>query len=336
MKRVTTIVVLIVALVAVGPRPAVDVPDANAIAQRVPTELTHIPAYLAQEESAVTGIHANTEKRVVWAVGDGIDSTPHRTPKSVVYLHGFSATRQETAPFSETLARALGANLFETRLAGHGLPGASMNGVTAQDWLGDAVEALTIGQRIGDSVIVVATSTGGTLAVWLATQPIEQRRGLQSLVLISPNIAIKDPTARILTWPWMQSILPRVIPERHWTSHNAEQERYWTTTYPSTVLFPMAGLVSHVRHTDPARYTTPTLLFTNAGDDVVDAGATATFFDGVHNAAVERVAITPRAGEDHHVIVGRIVSPSQVTPFLERTLTFLRATHTPSSASSPR
>ena len=125
MKRVTTIVVLIVALVAVGPRPAVDVPDANAIAQRVPTELTHIPAYLAQEESAVTGIHANTEKRVVWAVGDGIDSTPHRTPKSVVYLHGFSATRQETAPFSETLARALGANLFETRLAGHGLPGAS-------------------------------------------------------------------------------------------------------------------------------------------------------------------------------------------------------------------
>ena len=43
MKRVA-IVLLLVARVAVGPRPAVDVADARAITQRVPTELAHIPA----------------------------------------------------------------------------------------------------------------------------------------------------------------------------------------------------------------------------------------------------------------------------------------------------
>jgi esterase/lipase len=247
----------------------------------------------------------------------------------VVYLHGFSATRQETAPFSENLARALGANLFETRLAGHGLPGDAMGRATAKEWLEDAVEAFTIGQRLGDSVIVVATSTGGTLAIWLASQPPEQRRALQSMILISPNLAIKDPAAFLLTWPWMQTVLPRVMPDRHWVSRNAEQEQYWTTTYPMNAVFPMAALVADVRASEPSRYTTPTLLFVNAGDNVVDAGATTAFFDRISTARVERVPITPRADEDRHVLVGRIVSPSQVTPFVERALSFVQARSAP-------
>ncbi len=60
------------------------------------------------------GLVPGTEKRITWfAEGE-------RTAWSVVYLHGFSATRQETAPLSTLVAQALGANLFETRLSGHG------------------------------------------------------------------------------------------------------------------------------------------------------------------------------------------------------------------------
>lgn len=311
------------ALVALGPRPAVVPPDRAAVMARIPTALDSLPRYLAQEEAAVGGVHANTEKRIRWA--PAADSQPHRTARAVVYLHGFSATRQETDPFATELARALGANLFETRLSGHGLPGAAMGAVTAQDWLTDAIEALTIGQRLGDSVIVVGTSTGGTLALWLAAQPAAERAGLSALVLISPNIAIKDPTARVLTWPWMSTLLPLAIPERRWTARNAEQAQYWTLAYPSTVLFPMAALVAEVRTHAAEHITTPVLLFTNRDDQVVDAGAAAAFFDRVHTARVERVAVTPASGEDGHVLAGRIVAPSQVAPFLARTRAFLQS-----------
>ena len=134
-------------------------------------------------------------RRVVFA-GDSV-----RTPYSVVYLHGFSATRQETAPLSEQVARALGANLFETRLTGHGLPGDSLDGVTARDWLEDAVEAFEIGRALGDSVIVIGTSTGGTLGAWLATMPAIADDGLHSLVLISPNFGPVDRAAALLMPP---------------------------------------------------------------------------------------------------------------------------------------
>jgi esterase/lipase len=334
-RRIALGLVLCMVVLLVGPRATLTVPDVGAIVRAVPESLVEIPAFLARREASVPGVHANTEKRIAWAPDDSGRTTPRVTHYAVVYLHGFSATRQETAPFSEQLAAALHANLFETRLTGHGLPGEAMGRATAGDWIADAVEAMTIGQRIGDSVIVVATSTGGTLALWLAAQPDSLRRRLSSLILISPNLAIKDPTSRVLTWPWMPQLLPRIIPERHWSSNNAEQERYWTTTYPSTALFPLAALVKDVRSLDASRITTPMLVFTNRGDNVVDAAATSAFLDRVRNARVERVDVVPAPGEDRHVIVGRIVSPSQVPRFVGRALEFVAATSSRTSSSTP-
>lgn len=330
--------IALVAVIALGPRAHVEIPALGPMEHQVPVDVAALPGYLAQEEARVPGVHANTEKRIVWAADDSGRTVPHRTQRVVVYLHGFSATRQETAPFSELLADSLHANLYETRLTGHGVAGEALGRATAGNWIRDADEALTIGQRLGDSITIVATSTGGTLALWLAARPDTLRRNLANIVLISPNLAIKDPASRFLTWPWMPVILPRVMPDRHWSSNNAEQERYWTTSYPTTALFPLAALVREVRESDASSITTPMLVFTNRNDNVVDAAATHAFLDRVTHASVERVDIVPIAGEDRHVIVGRIVSPSQVPHFLERTLAWLAAstTRTSSSATSPR
>jgi hypothetical protein len=66
-----------------------------------------------------------TEERVTRVSDD-------RTEWVVVALHGFSATRQETAPLAEIVASRLGANLFEARLAGHGLTENALRGVKAE------------------------------------------------------------------------------------------------------------------------------------------------------------------------------------------------------------
>ncbi len=57
-------------------------------------------------------------------------------------------------PVISHLGADLGANVFFTRLAGHGRDGAAMAEATVEDWLADAVEALAVGARLGDRVVL--------------------------------------------------------------------------------------------------------------------------------------------------------------------------------------
>ena len=287
----------------------------------MPSTLAELPAWLAMRERNAGVVDSNVAKHITFA------DRAVKTPYAVVYLHGFSATRQETAPLSADVARALGANLFETRLHGHGLPGDSLGNVTAKDWLTDAADAMEIGRRLGDSVIVIGASTGGTLAVWLATLPRTMRPNLSALILVSPNFGPRDPMAAVLTLPWAARVLPAFIPTREWTAGNDEQKRYWTMRYPSTALFPMQAMVEHVRARSVDGYDTPTLTFYNADDHVVDATRTVAWLDRVRatsSAREERVVVTPRSGEDGHVLAGRIVAPSQTAVFRDRIVAFAR------------
>jgi esterase/lipase len=315
-----TIAAIGVLVLALGPRPRVDEPAAPP---ELPATLAALPAWLAERETKAGVIDSAVAKHVTFADA----ANPTRTPWSVVYLHGFSATRQETAPVSADVARALGANLFETRLRGHGLPGDSMGTASAQDWLADAQEAFAIGKALGDSVLVIGTSTGGTLAVWLAERTAAQQAGLARLVLISPNFGAKDHTAEILSLPWMQVVLPRFIPSRSWEAKNDEQRRYWTVTYPSRSLFPMQALVADVRNGTPEHLTAPTLVFNNREDQVVDAARTDTWLARVareSKAMVRHQLVIPTAGEDGHVLAGRIVSPSQTATFVQQIVAWVR------------
>ena len=186
-----------------------------------------IEAWLADTERRVAAQYAlipDTEKRVTWHGEPGT-----RTPHAVVNLHGFSATRQETAPLAEQVATALGANLFETRLSGHGHTKQPMHEVRAEDWLADTAEALAIGARLGDRIIVIGTSTGGTLA--LAMSNHQAADTVSDIVLISPNIQPSDANAAWLTRPAGPLIARLVAGDtRSWEAHNEQQARYWTTS----------------------------------------------------------------------------------------------------------
>ena len=320
-------VVGLVALWREGPRARID-PGGTRPSARVaqesgfPDSLSGWPVWLETNERRAGVTDTGAMKRVRFA-----DSVPRRTPWSVVYLHGFSATRQETAPVSEQVAAALGANLFEARLTGHGLPGDSMGVATARAWITDSEWALAAGTALGDSVLLIGTSTGGTLAAWLAAQPEPTRRALQAVVLISPNFGVKGATAAVLSWPWASVVLPRLIPTYSWTPRNEAHGRYWTTSYPSRALFPMTALVDAVNELPLRDWTTPTLMLYNPADPVVDAAAATAWLDrlrGSTTARVESQPITPIPGEDGHVIAGRITAPSQVAPFVERVVRFVR------------
>lgn len=276
-----------------------------------------VEAYLAKEESRFPNLSAGAEKKVLWAASD-----KRRTPLAIVYLHGFSATRQELAPVFDDVARELGANLYYARLTGHGIDGAALAQAKVDDWLADAEEALEVGKRLGDKVIVAGCSTGGTLAAWLAAKKDEPR--LAGIVLVSPNFSPKDPSARKLTWPWARVFIPRLVGETMRSKpRSPEHARYWTTEYPTAALFPMMGLCGEVEKLKYEEIRKPLLMIYCPNDQVVNIPLALETFERWGATTKERLPFTPKENETH-VIAGDIRAPSGTGPLVEATLRFVR------------
>ncbi len=186
-------VLLAVLVFLAGPRNAFG-PNTPSARAQAPQEIAQLDDWVRKSEAAFPDIKPNNEKRIVWAGAAG-----QRTPWAVVYIHGFSASRLETAPMTDMVAKALGANTFYTRLTGHGRPGPAMGEATVQDWLADAQEALRIGQTLGDKVLVISCSTGSTLATWLGANG--QSAQVVGHLFWCPNLGPKNPGQKSSTAP---------------------------------------------------------------------------------------------------------------------------------------
>lgn len=111
-----------------------------------------------------------------------------------------------------------------------------------------AKQALIIASQLGQKVVVIGTSTGGTLALMLAADFPDK---VNSLVLYSPNIQIKQKSAQFLSMPWGLQIARlnfggdfRVTDD----DPNGEICKYWRLPLSCrrSRLFAAAGRVPHV------------------------------------------------------------------------------------------
>ncbi len=266
-----------------------------------------VQVYFESVESVYDDLKEGVGKRVIWA-----GQAERRTPISVLFVHGFSASSEEIRPVPDRVAEALGANLVFTRLTGHGRTGDAMAEASAGDWMRDAAEALAAAQAVGDEVIVISVSTGGTL-VALAMLDEAMREKVKGAVFISPNFGVNDPVAPLLTMPAARYLLPLVAGhERAWTAANELQERYWTTRYPTVAVFPMAALVKEAVSRDYSAVSVPALFHYSEKDQVVDPAKTAAFIEGWGgDVRVELLPEGAQVEESHHVLAGDIVAPAR-------------------------
>lgn len=183
-----------------------------------------ISTYVANQESKHK-LKPGNEAEIIWA-----DSAHQQTEYAVVYLHGFSASKEEGNPVHKNFAKSINANLYLARLADHGVDTvAPMQYFTADRLWETSKEAFAIGKKLGKKVILVGTSTGGTLALKLAATYPE----IHSLILLSPNIAINDNKAWLLNNHWGLQIARAVTGsnERMLDGKTEAYKKYWYDHY---------------------------------------------------------------------------------------------------------
>ena len=302
---VTVLLVALAALFVLGPREPVDlavrVDEASIAADPL--------AYLAEREAAVPDLRPEMAKEIVWA----FPRTRAKTPLAIVYVHGFSATKEELRPVPDLVAEALGANLFLTRLAGHGADGAAMATASVNDWINDMAEALAVAETLGERTVVIGTSTGATLAALAATEPALRER-IDALVQVSPNYRLRNRLAFVLDLPFAEWIAPTLGgAERSFETLNERHARNWTTSYPTVATLPMAALLRETGSRTFEAIETPTLFVFDENDAVVDHAATREIAGRWGRATGARVNIELVADSgdpNRHVLAGDSLSPS--------------------------
>ena len=266
-----------------------------------------VQAYFDTNEARVQNIRPGNQKRVIWA---GAAET--KTRLSIVYLHGFSASSEEIRPVPDDVAAALGANLVYTRLKGHGRDGDAMAEGSVPKWMADAVEALAVARRVGKKVMIMSTSTGGTLAA-LALHHPELQKDVVGVVFVSPNFGVNNSAAPMLTLPAARYWMPLLAGKtRSFEPMNEAHGRNWTTEYPSVAVFPMAASVKAAVQLDYAAVNIPALFHYSKEDGVVKADITQRIA-AQWGGPVVTVRPVLGAGDDpmQHVISGDIASPGQ-------------------------
>jgi len=314
-KRLFILFVILVAVAAgallLGPR--------ERIERGAPVSLDGrgVAEVLAAREAAVGGITPGTQARVIWA-----GEPEAETPLSILYLHGFSATSEEIRPVPDRVAAALGANLIFARLTGHGRDGAALAAARAGDWVDDTALFLDLARAVGERVLIIGTSTGGTLAAYAATDA-DMARDVAGVVMLSPNFRVANPAAILTEMGFARQIVPRLAgAERAFTPLNDRQARFWTTRYGTDALTSLGTLMRETRERDFAAAGVPVLALFSDLDRVVSAIATREALLSWGGPVTLAPLDLPQEGADpsRHVIAGDILSPAMTAPVTERIL----------------
>jgi pimeloyl-ACP methyl ester carboxylesterase len=183
-----------------------------------------------------------------------------------VYLHGFSASQGEGDPVHRAFAKRFRCNLYLARLADHGIDTTEpLAKYTAEKTWRSAVQAYAIGKKLGTKIILMSTSTGGTLALKLCAEFPD----ITANIMLSPNIAINDPNAWLLNNHWGLQIAHFAVGKHKIAADTTRSyAQYWNNRYATSSLVQLEELLeSTMKESTFQKVTQPTLMLYYYKDD---------------------------------------------------------------------
>ncbi len=296
---------LLAAIIAVifwfAPRPRL---NPAAPPSQVPAHLgiEELPKWLREHEQSHGSVIDGAEAAIQWA-GD-----PAVTDLCFLYVHGFSATRQEIAPIPERLAAHFNANIVHARLAGHGLAENAMQ-ASAEQWLQSMVDTWDIASRIGRRVVIIAVSTGAPLSVWL-NEHVAASDKVHSFIFLSPNFRIRNPFGFLLTWPWAESWVPLILGREHsWEPESDLAAKYWTNRYETQAIIEMQKVVDWTSRHKPAADQAPMATLYMENDPTINHAAAVVFHEKWPASGKQLHRVDLDDGNPQHVFAGDITAP---------------------------
>lgn len=305
-----------------GPKPAK--PRFNNVPVILPDSLVALEQQINAEEKVTKGIRPDCEARIVWA-----DSAKkEKTAVAFLYIHGFSASQEEGDPVHTNLAKKYGANLYLARLAGHGidLGDNTMKDLTTDELIQSAEKSLAIAQKLGQEVVVVSTSFGSALTLYLASKHPE----IKAIVLYSPCIKVFDPKAELLDNHWGLHLAKLVTGSyiRDFKPQNPNHQKYWSTHYHLNGAIALQNFLTNVMTPETfAQVKCPTFVgyyYRNEQeqDNVVSVKAMLEMYQKLGVASQDKRLVNfPKAG--YHVIASYVLS-KDIEGVEQQTTSFLK------------
>jgi esterase/lipase len=207
-----------------GPRKSK--PVLNKDLPAISVSVAQVGQYVAAKEAAVQNIRPGNASMVVYAN----EGTREQTEYCLLYLHGFSASPEEGNPTHVNLGKAFGMNTYIPRLAEHGIesPDPLLN-MTPDNLWNSAKEALVVARILGKKVILMGTSTGGTLAIQMAA---DYPQYVAAVILYSPNVKIANKASWLLARPFGLQIGRMVMGGKYRIlEKDPKTDPYWNNMY---------------------------------------------------------------------------------------------------------
>jgi len=279
-------------------------------------DIKNLDNLLESQEKIVKGLRPGTEKKIVWASESCVKSQT-----SIVFIHGFSASRVETYPVIDLIATELNANVYFTRLRGHGQDGRALAEATYEQLLDDTIEAIEIGKSIGDNVVLIGCSTGCSL-IHIA---LDQDQDIKAAIYISPNFGPKPIKGQALRIPGAKFLIPMIFGQVHsFEAKNDEYATCWTTKYPTKALFTIKTTVLAAHQVNHCAIKVPIMMWFSDKDKVVNAKWTRKIASTMgDNVTLQNPSLTEQDDPSCHGIVGDILSPSQTSVAVDKLLNWL-------------
>lgn len=301
-------IVTVLVIYRIGP--VMDTAPADSKLPLVKYDITSVESYVKNFEAEFK-IKKDNEARIIWG-----DSAKKKTEYVLLYIHGFSASWYEGYPTNVNFANAFKCNAYFARLDQHGLDTEdALLHMEPKGLYDSAKEALLVAKTLGDKVIIMSTSTGGTLSLMLAADYPDLVDGL---VMYSPNIEMRQKATKLLPEPWGLQLgsISEGGKMRHLTGSALEDE-YWYLNYRLEGVVYLQQLVNQrMNKATYSKVKCPVFLAyyykdEDHQDDVVSVEAMMTMYDQLGSDKKVKTAF-PDAGR-HTIAFIEAASPQKVS-----------------------
>ena len=262
-----------------------------------------VEKYIAERELDFKNTDAKAKKKIIWN-----DDANIKTEYSIVYLHGSFATGVQQEDVLVKIAKRLEANLFISRLTGHGSGFESTKSIEAKNFLEDAAEAVAVGNQIGNKVILMGFSAGGTFAL-MATKDQKLNKKIDHLVLVAPwTPKLTLPYFIAATGLFFKSQYKFNFP-RMFNLSNEEWGPFWVNEFHRTLPRQLWVAAFSGRKLKFQETTIPLLVFYEEKDKVVNAVGVKKIFEQWKGPKKIINNDTNLGGFNYHDIIGILNSP---------------------------